>query len=89
MEETPIEDGRVSTVNLGDFKLPTIMDIAELTTILVDNPTGPAPFQGKAIGEIPNVPTASAIANAVFDAVGVRLYQLPITPEAVIEGLKS
>ena len=89
MEETPIEDGRVATANLGDFKLPSVADIPELTTVLVDNPTGPAPLQGKAIGEIPNVPTASAIANAVFDAVGVRIYQLPITPEAVLEGLRK
>jgi len=89
MEETPLDDGRVSTVNLGDFKLPTIMDIPELTTVLLDNPTGPAPFHGKAIGEIPNVPTASAIANAVYDAVGVRIYELPITPEAVIAGMKG
>ena len=72
-----------------DFKLPTTMDIPDMATLLLDNPTGPAPFQGKAIGEIPNVPTAAAIANAVFDAVGFRAYQLPITPEMVVEGLKN
>ncbi len=89
MVETPIEDGRVSTANLGDFKLPTTMDIPELTTVLLDNPTGPAPFHGKAIGEIPNVPTASAIANAVYDAIGVRIFELPIAPEAVIKGMRG
>ena len=89
MEETAVEEGRITTANLGDFKLPSIADIPEATTVLLDNPTGPAPFQGKAIGEIPNVPTASAIANAVADAVGVRVFQLPITPEAVLEGLQQ
>ena len=84
MEETPIEDGRVSTANLGDFKLPTMMDVPELTTVLLENPEGPAPFHGKAIGEIPNVPTAAAIANAVHDAVGVRVFELPISPERVL-----
>jgi CO/xanthine dehydrogenase Mo-binding subunit len=89
MEENPMIDGRVTTLNLGDFKIPTIRDIPKLNTLLLESPMGPVPFQGKAIGEIPNVPTAAAIANAVADAVGVRLFDLPLTAEKVYKGLRA
>jgi CO/xanthine dehydrogenase Mo-binding subunit len=55
----------------------------------MESPTGPSPYQGKAIAEIPNVPTAAAIANAIHDAVGVRLYDLPLTSEKIYAALKA
>jgi CO/xanthine dehydrogenase Mo-binding subunit len=88
MEENPIMDGRIATLNLGEFKIPTAPDVPRLTTLLLESPTGPAPFQGKAIAEIPNVPTAPAIANAVADAVGVRIFDLPLTSEKIHYELK-
>jgi CO/xanthine dehydrogenase Mo-binding subunit len=81
MEETPLIDGRIATVSLVDFKIPCVKDIPKLTTVIVSNPTGPVPYNGKAIGEIPNVPVAAALANAIADATGVRLHELPITSE--------
>lgn len=89
MEETPMVEGRITTLNLGEFKIPCIKDIPKLTTVLLQSPTGPVPFQGKAIAEMPNVPTAAAIANAVADAVGVRLFELPLTAEKVYWELKG
>ncbi len=89
IEETPIVDGHVTTVNLGDFKIPTPGEIPNLTTVLLESPTGPTPYQGKAIAEIPNAPTAAAIANAVADAVGIRLFELPMTAEKVYWSLKQ
>ncbi|HEY7065075.1 MAG TPA: xanthine dehydrogenase family protein molybdopterin-binding subunit [Chloroflexota bacterium] len=89
MEELSIEDGRVVTTNLGEFKIPTVADVPELTTVLVAGNEGPAPFHGKAIGESGNVPTAGAIANAVYDAVGVRITDLPITAEKVLRALRA
>ncbi len=89
MEETPMVEGRITTLNLGEFKIPCIKDIPKLTTVLLQSPTGPVPFQGKAIAEMPNVPTAAAIANAVADAVGVRLFELPLTAEKVYWKLKG
>jgi CO/xanthine dehydrogenase Mo-binding subunit len=83
MEDNPIIDGKIATVNLGEFKIPNAADVPELTTLLMESPTGPAPYEGKAIAEIPNVPTAAAIANAIADAVGVRLFDLPLTSEKV------
>jgi CO/xanthine dehydrogenase Mo-binding subunit len=83
MEDNPIVDGRIATANLGEFKIPCVADVPKLTTLLMESPTGPVPFQGKAIAEIPNVPTAAAIANAIADAVGMRIYDLPLTSEKV------
>ncbi len=88
MEETPMADGRITTLNMGDFKIPTTKDIPKLTSVLLESPTGPVPYHGKAVAELPNVPTAAAIANAVADAVGVRLFELPLTAERVYWSLK-
>ena len=89
LEELRIEDGQVSTLNLGDYKLPNIRDIPPLTTVLVEEELGPAPFHGKAIGESSITPTGAAIANAVYDAVGVRFHDLPITAEKVYWALQQ
>ena len=89
MEETPMVDGRITTLSMGDFKIPCIKDIPKLTTVLLQSPTGPVPYQGKSIAEMPNVPVAAAIANAVADAVGVRLFELPLTAEKVYWSLRK
>ena len=89
LEELRIEDGQVSTLNLGDYKLPNIRDIPPLTTVLVEEELGPAPFHGKAIGESSIIPTGAAIANAVYDAVGVRFHDLPINAENVYWALQQ
>lgn len=89
MEELASEEGRISTLSLGDYKIPTIRDLPELVTLLVGEPSGPAPYASKGIGESSNVPVAAAIANAVEDAVGVRITDLPITAEKVLAALKT
>ena len=89
MEDNPMsDDGRITTLNLGDFRLPCAKDIPELSTVLIEEGNGPVPFAGKAIGELPNVPTAAAIANAVADAVGARIFDLPLTAEKVYTALQ-
>jgi CO/xanthine dehydrogenase Mo-binding subunit len=89
MEELIIEDGQISTLSLGDYKIPTMNDIPELVTVLLEPGPGPAPYQGKGIGESSNIPVAAAIANAVVDAVGVRIMDLPITAEKVYAALNA
>jgi putative selenate reductase molybdopterin-binding subunit len=89
MEEMRTEDGRISTLSLGDVKLPTIRDIPPLTTVLLHEPVGPGPFNAKAIGESSISPVAPAIANAVADACGVRILDLPITAEKVYFALRA
>ena len=89
MEELAVEEGRISTLSLGDYKIPTTKDIPELETVLLEGASGPAPYQSKGIGEMSNIPVAGAIANAVEDAVGVRITDLPITAEKVLAALKN
>jgi CO/xanthine dehydrogenase Mo-binding subunit len=89
MEENPMVDGKITTLTLGDSKLPCIKDVPPLRTVLLETPTGPTPFAGKAIAENPNVPTAAAIANAVADACGARIFDLPITAEKVYRALRQ
>ncbi len=89
LENIEIDGGIVTTANLGDYKLPNIADIPELTTVLIENNNGPAPYEGKAIGELANNAIVGAIANAVYDAVGIRLTELPVTAEKVYEALQA
>jgi len=89
MEELLSEEGHISTLSMGDVKTPNIQDIPELITVLVDSPGGNGPFGAKTIGEQPLPPVAPAIANAVFDAVGVRILDLPITAEKVLAALNK
>ena len=84
----PVEDGKIATANLGEYKLPNILDIPKLKTVLVRSPEGPGPYQAKGIGEMANVSPPAAIANAVADACGVRLFDLPVTSEKIYKGLK-
>jgi len=89
IEEMRTEDGRISTLSLGDYKLPNIKDIPPLKTVLVQEELGPVPFQGKSIGESSVTPITAAIANALYDAVGVRICDLPITAEKVYQALQA
>ena len=73
----------------AECKLPTCADVPPLITSLVDSQDGPGPFAAKAIGESSNILTAAAIANAVFDACGVRSMDLPITSEKVFTALRG
>jgi CO/xanthine dehydrogenase Mo-binding subunit len=90
MEELLVEDGRVTNVTLGDYKLPSIADLPPLKTVLVQatgEHSGVGPYNIKAIGEVPTTPVAPAIANAIYDAVGVRVRELPLTAQKVYAGL--
>ncbi|MFN0073592.1 MAG: xanthine dehydrogenase family protein molybdopterin-binding subunit [Chloroflexota bacterium] len=88
-EEFVIEDGRTINANLGDYKMPTVADIPPLETILVHSGGGRGPHGAKAIGEWSNNAPPAAIANAVADAVGARLFELPLTAERVFRALKD
>lgn len=89
MEELQLDGGRVSTLSLGDYKIPTMRDVPPLTTVLLESETGVGPYDVKAIGEGPIGPVAPAIANAIADAVGVRISSLPLTAEKVYRALRE
>jgi CO/xanthine dehydrogenase Mo-binding subunit len=88
MEELVMDGGKIANNNLGDYKLPSIKDIPELKTVLIKTTGGVGPFDSKPIGEFANNAPPAAIANAISDAVGVRLFELPIKAEAVYQALK-
>jgi CO/xanthine dehydrogenase Mo-binding subunit len=89
MEELLKENGKITTTNLGEYKIPSIGDIPRFKTVLVQSEGGPGPYEAKGIGEHANVSPPAAIANAVHDAVGVRIFDLPITAEKIFNALKK
>jgi carbon-monoxide dehydrogenase large subunit len=89
MENLATEEGKVISANFGDYKIPTMKDTPPLKTGIVETRTGPGPYHSTAIGETPNIPTAAAIANAVHDAVGVRLVAIPIAAEDVFRSIRN
>jgi CO/xanthine dehydrogenase Mo-binding subunit len=89
MEELTFEDDRVTSLSFGDYKIPSPRDIPPLRTALVESEAGDGPYLVKGIGENSNTAVAAAIANAVADAAGVRIFDLPITPEKVLRALRE
>jgi CO/xanthine dehydrogenase Mo-binding subunit len=89
MEEIIDDNGRITTTNLGEYKIPNIVDIPKFKTVLVKGKNGPGPYEAKGIGEHANVAPPAAIANAVHDACGVRLFDVPVTAEKVFRALRA
>lgn len=89
MEEIKIELGKTLNPNFVDYKVPTSLDMPEMVPILVEATHERGPYGAKGLGEPALAPTAPAIANAIYDAVGVRIKELPITPDKVLKALKG
>jgi len=91
-EERVIDEntGKMVNPNLQDYKIATSMDVPEITTIFVDlvdpriNNLG-----AKGLGEPPRIPSSAAVANAVYNAIGVHLREIPMTPDKVLQALGS
>ncbi len=88
-EEMLYEEGRLVTPSFSEYLMPTSMDVPKVQPIILESRSGIGPFGAKGIGEPALTPVAPAIANAVADAIGVRIFELPITPERVIMALKA
>jgi CO/xanthine dehydrogenase Mo-binding subunit len=89
VEELVVEDGTVVGRTMAESPIPGIRDVPTLRHILVSTQLGPGAFGAKMAGEVSNAPAAPAIANAVADAVGIRLTQLPMTPERVLQAIRA
>ncbi|MGE5834545.1 MAG: xanthine dehydrogenase family protein molybdopterin-binding subunit [Acidobacteriota bacterium] len=72
-----------------EYKSPTSLDMPEIVTDLIEHPDPAGPFGAKEVGQGPLLPMMPAVANAVYDAVGVRVDQIPITPERILRGLQA
>ena len=89
-EEMVYEDGQLLNPNLIDYRIPTFADLPDVfETILIENEDGPGPYGAKGIGEGGIVAVAPAVANAVYNATGVRIKDLPLTPERVWRALEA
>ncbi|MEJ2586244.1 MAG: molybdopterin-dependent oxidoreductase [Deltaproteobacteria bacterium] len=83
------ERGRIQNANLGEYKIPTSLDMPSVDAIIVESDEPNGPFGAKEVGEGAIMPTIPAILNAVYNATGVRIWELPLTPERVYMALKK
>lgn len=86
-EDVALKDNGQWVDSFTEYLLATTKDMPEIESTVLEIPEASGPFGVKGVGEIVLVPTAPAIANAVFNATGVRVKQLPISPEAILEGI--
>ncbi|WKZ42660.1 MAG: molybdopterin-dependent oxidoreductase [Anaerolineales bacterium] len=86
-EELIVKDGKVLNPDLLDYRLFTAADMPAIETFIIETDDPGGPFGAKGVGEMGGTPTAAAIANAIYDAVGVRMTQVPMTPERVLAAL--
>ena len=83
------EDGQLLNSSLLDYRMPTMMDVPMIDTVIVEVANPGHPFGVRGVGEASIVPPLAAMANAIYDAVGVRMYQLPMSPVAIVKALKE
>lgn len=88
-EELIVKEGKVLNPDFVDYRLFTTADMPEIETIIIETDDPGGPFGAKGVGEMGGTPTAAAIANAIYDAVGLRLTELPMTPERVLTRLEE
>ena len=87
-EEMLYDEGRLITPSFSEYLMPTAMDMPKVECIILESRSGVGPYGAKGIGEPAMTPVAPAIANAVADAIGVRVFEMPITPERIVMALK-
>jgi CO/xanthine dehydrogenase Mo-binding subunit len=88
-ERLILEKGEVMNPNFRDYKLLTAKDVVPVEPVIIESMDEAGPYGAKGVGEPGLVPSAPAIANAIFDAVGIRLKKLPMTPERILKALKE
>lgn len=83
------EDGTMANPTFLDYRMPTALDLPLVETVLVEVPNLASPHGIRGVGEVPLVPPMAAIANAIHDAIGVRLGELPMSPDKVVAALQA
>jgi xanthine dehydrogenase molybdenum-binding subunit len=83
------KDGRLESDNFNTYKLPAALDLPDMEVIVLDEPVPSGPFGAKGVGMSGVMGVAPAIANAVYDAVGIRIEDMPLTPEKLLRALKN
>ena len=88
MEEINLNKGRIKNTNFSNYIIPTSMDMPDIKSYFVEEEEVTGPYGAKGLGEPVMLPTAPAILNAIYDAIGIRFYELPVTCEKVLAFLK-
>lgn len=83
------ETGFMMNANVDQYKLPYSMEIPEIESLIIEDYAGASSTDAYGIGEPANIATAVAIANAVYNAIGVRIYEIPMTPDKILKALKK
>jgi CO/xanthine dehydrogenase Mo-binding subunit len=83
LENMAIDQGVIQTPSFAEYLLPTAVDVPDIAVILVESGSGVGPYGAKGIGEPPMVTIAPALVNAIEDAVGVHIADLPVTAEKI------
>lgn len=83
------KDGHLLNSSLLDYRMPTALDLPMIETVLVEIPNPNHPYGVRGVGEVPIVPPAAAVANAVYNAIGVRMTELPMNPARVMQAIWS
>ena len=81
--------GRVVNADLAEYKIPSTMDMPRVKSIIIESNEPNGPFGAKEVGEGAIMPTIPAVLNAVYDAVGARIFELPLTPERVYRAMRE
>lgn len=89
MEEQIYQDGIMQNPNLTDYVIPTTLDVPSIHTCIIEEEEPTGPYGARGVGEPSTLPTAPAILNAIYDAVGVRIQDLPATPEKILLALQK
>jgi len=82
-------DGRLRNASLLDYRMPTALDVPKIDCVIVETPVPGVPYGVRGVGEVPIVPPAAAVANAIARATGVRVWHMPMTPERVLRALRG
>ena len=89
LEELELEKGDIKNPGFSKYLINTAMDMPEIYPIIVEDPSLTGPFGAKGVGEPTLVPVAPAILNAIYDAIGIRFTEVPVTPRKIIEALSK
>ena len=88
-EDLGLKDGQIKNNKLSKYLVPTALDTINLKKIIIEDPESTAPFGAKGIGEPVMVAVAPAILNAIYDATGVRMKEIPVTPEKLLKAINE
>ena len=82
-------DGRARNASMLDYRMPTALDVPDIDCVILETPVPEVPYGVRGVGEVPIVPVAGCIANAVARAIGVRVTSMPMTPERVLAAIHA